>query len=195
MVGEVPRGVPERVGVDMGRNLAGRGANDERYTPREILGKVREVLGTIDCDPASCREAQELVGASVWYSKENDGLGKPWVGTVFLNPPYSRGLMWAFIRALIREREEGHCREAVVLLNNATETKAVQALLEEADGICLVSGRIAFRGSDLDGKTAGYQGSLMTYHGDNVSRFFAVMGELGSCWGRVSGLERKGKTR
>lgn len=179
----------------MGRNLAGRGANDERYTPREILALVREVLGPIDCDPASCPAAQELVQAAVWYSKENDGLGKPWFGTVFLNPPYSRGLMWAFIRALIREREEGHCREAVVLVNNATETKAVQALLADADGICLVSSRIAFRGEDLDGRTAGYQGSLMTYHGNNVSRFFAVMQGLGSCWGQVNGLERKGEKR
>lgn len=163
-------------------NLTGNAPNDERYTPPRILGRVRRVLGEIDCDPASCAEAQERVRAGVWYSREDDGRRREWNGRVWCNPPYSRGLLHDFVLALLRERAAGRCTEAICLVNNATETAAIQTLLRAADCVCLITGRIAFLGEDLDGKTGGYQGQILTYHGPLWARFSRVMSEIGVCW-------------
>src|SRR6266496_5442474 len=52
----------------------GANADDEWYTPPEIIELVRTVLGEIDLDPASCIEAQRTVMAKRFYTKHNDGL-------------------------------------------------------------------------------------------------------------------------
>lgn len=163
-------------------NLTSNAPNDERYTPPRILRLVRRVMGGIDCDPASCEAAQERVKAAVWYSREDDGRRREWCGRVWMNPPYSRALIGDFVLALLRERASGRCTEAIVLVNNATETRAVQTLLRAADCVCLITGRIAFLGEDLDGKTGGYQGQILTYHGARAAKFARVMGEIGTCW-------------
>jgi hypothetical protein len=59
----------------------------EWYTPREVLALVRQVLGVIAVDPASCATAQATMQARTFYTLADDGLRQPWTGTVFLNPP------------------------------------------------------------------------------------------------------------
>lgn len=59
----------------------------EWYTPPEILDLIYQVMD-IDLDPASPYPATVL--ARKHYTKEMDGLSKPWRGNVFLNPPYGR---------------------------------------------------------------------------------------------------------
>lgn len=67
----------------------------EHWTPDSeewpVVSAVREVLGSIDCDPASCVQAQEVIKADIWYGPGSpageDGLTEPWGGRVYLNPP------------------------------------------------------------------------------------------------------------
>jgi hypothetical protein len=74
--------------------------SQEHYTPANIVSKIREVLGSIACDPASSWLAQKTIQADWWYGLTTedphnqpgrwlgaDGLAAPWHGTVFLNPP------------------------------------------------------------------------------------------------------------
>lgn len=59
----------------------------EWFTPLPIIEMAREVLGTIDLDPASCLEANSRVKALNFYNEYTNGLTQPWYGGVFCNPP------------------------------------------------------------------------------------------------------------
>ena len=54
------------------------------------MAAARQVLGSIDLDPASCATANLVVKARTFYKKDDDGLVHPWKGNVFLNPPGGR---------------------------------------------------------------------------------------------------------
>lgn len=155
-------------------------ANDECYTPGKILRYVRRVMGGIDLDPASCDEANETVKATQIYTKDDSGLARRWAGRVWCNPPYSRGVVGAFCRKILREWESGDVEEMIVLLNAVTGTKYGQALMLSCQGCCFVAGRIAFRGEQLDGKSKGDQDSMILYFGTRPLAFFEVFCELGA---------------
>ena len=61
----------------------------EFYTPKPFVEAVRETMGGIDLDPASCDAAQTVVQAAVYLTAEDDGLScvEHWSGKVFTNPP------------------------------------------------------------------------------------------------------------
>lgn len=61
-------------------------ASKKWYTSPAVVEKARYVLGSIDLDPASDAEADEVVRASRRY--ESDGLSRVWQASrVFCNPP------------------------------------------------------------------------------------------------------------
>ena len=111
----------------------------EWYTPPEIIESVRKVMGEIDLDPASNDQAQETVQAKVYYTMELDGLSQKWQGRVYLNPPYARNLIGLFVDKAIREADQ-----AIILVNNATETEWGQRLLRKASAVCFPRKRIRF---------------------------------------------------
>ena len=63
--------------------------NEEWYTPKKYIDMAREVLGRIDIDPASNSFANQIVQATTYYTKDDDGQTKEWRGKMWLNPPYS----------------------------------------------------------------------------------------------------------
>lgn len=71
------------------RGTFGTGEN-EWYTPAEHLERARQVLGSIDLDPASSDFAQQRVKAAQHFTIEDDGLKREWAGRVWLNPPYAQ---------------------------------------------------------------------------------------------------------
>lgn len=63
----------------------------EHYGPDYIGPMVRAVFGgPINLDPASCDQANQLIGAERYYTAADNGLALPWHGTVYLNPPGGR---------------------------------------------------------------------------------------------------------
>jgi len=63
---------------------------NEWYTPPIYIEAVREVLGGIDLDPASCAAANEWIQAETYYTELDDGLSKIWRGRTFINPPFGK---------------------------------------------------------------------------------------------------------
>jgi hypothetical protein len=66
-------------------------ANDEQYTPAWIFN----VLGVrFDLDVCAPIGGTGLVPADRHYSLVDDGLASPWLGRVWMNPPYSKPTPW-----------------------------------------------------------------------------------------------------
>lgn len=60
------------------------GASDDWYTPREIFAAIGERFDLDPCSPGP----GHWVPADRIYTKADDGLAQPWVGFVFMNPPF-----------------------------------------------------------------------------------------------------------
>lgn len=156
--------------------------NNEWYTPSHIIAAVREVFGgTIDLDPASCPVANRVVGATTFFTKEDDGLSRDWApfGSVFVNPPYGRerGAFSSFVEKIVREAIAG--AKMIVLVNNGTESKAGQRLLRACDVVCFLSGRVRFLDETGVPKYTPLQGQMVLGMNVDVAQFESVFGRLG----------------
>ena len=157
-------------------HIANNSGDNEWYTPPEFIESARKVMGSIDLDPASNSHANKTVKASTFFTEEDDGLTKKWFGNVWLNPPYSSTLVVSFADK-VAERE---FEQAVVLVNNATETKWFKTLIDNADAFVFKTGRIKFL--KYDGQhNAPLQGQAFIYFGNNAERFLAEFEQYG--WG------------
>jgi hypothetical protein len=66
----------------------------EYFTPIEIIEAATDCIGFIDLDPASCEEANKIVGARKIFTKKDDGLSRPWKSiTLWMNHPFGKGEM------------------------------------------------------------------------------------------------------
>lgn len=159
-------------------HVAQNNGENEWYTPPEYIEAATAVMGTIDLDPASTIVGNRIVKAKVYFTAEDDGLSKPWLGTVWLNPPYAQPLIQEFSSKLLVELKEAHCTQACVLVNNATETEWFQFLLDYAGAVCFPGGRVRFL--DANGEPgAPLQGQAILYFGLNISEFGYIFSRFG----------------
>jgi len=144
------------------------------YTPPEIVEAVRELFdGRIDLDPCSNSHEAPNVPALVHFTREDDGLSRPWSGRVYLNPPYGKGI-GPWIEKVREEYEAGRVTAAVVLVKAATDTRWFRVLSERFPR-CEVAGRLKFSGC----KAPAPFPSVLFYLGDEVQRFADVFGRFG----------------
>src|SRR5262249_53088932 len=96
------------------RGTQGTG-NNEWHTPQQIVDLSRTVLGTVDLDPATTVEANEIVKATRIYTKADDGLKQEneWHGNVFLNPPYAQPDITLFVSKMVAEYKSGRVKKAI----------------------------------------------------------------------------------
>lgn len=112
----------------------GEGVTAEWYTPPEIF----HALGLeFDLDPASPAGGVPWVPATRFISAEEDGLATSWVGRVWLNPPYGRGIA-RWVDKMLEHRD------GVLLTFARTDTRWWQHAARAADAICFLSGRVVF---------------------------------------------------
>lgn len=159
-------------------HVANNSGNNEWYTPAEFIEAARNAMGSIDVDPASNDIAQKVVKADTYYTAETNGLDKTWVGNVWMNPPYASDLIGKFIDKLIAERQ--NYRQAIVLVNNATETEWFNKIISISSAVCFPKSRVKFYMPD--GKTgAPLQGQAVLYIGENKDKFYSAFACMGWC--------------
>lgn len=151
--------------------------NNEWYTPADIIESARKVLGTIDLDPASSGIANETVKAETFFTAEDDGLAHEWVGNIWLNPPYASGLIEQFVDKLLGS----NFHQAIVLVNNATDTEWFGRLAEHATAVVFPKGRVKFLRPDKS-TGAPLQGQAILYFGDRADAFKESFADYGRCW-------------
>lgn len=151
----------------------------EWYTPARYVQTARDVLGGIDLDPASCAEANRTVCASVFYDAESDGLSQPWVGRVWMNPPYGRACP-DFVAKLLAEYQAGKVNSAIALLNAySTDTRWFQPLWDHT--LCFTDHRIDFNSpATRTGKSTPTTGSVFVYLGPTPERFTEAFDRYGA---------------
>lgn len=136
--------------------------SDQFMTPPDELAFAREYMGGIDIDPASSLVAAPYVQAkrfAISTSEANeaflsnvdmpshmfiDGLTMKWQGNVWLNPPYSKGLIDAFTQKALASWNMGHIRRMLILVNSQTDTKWYQSLASNSTYTFIYRGRLKF---------------------------------------------------
>lgn len=158
-------------------HVSNNSGENEWYTPECYIESARLVMGSIDLDPASSEIANQTVNANLFYTQEEDGLSKEWFGNIWMNPPYSQPLIFQFISKLV---ESNQVNQAIVLVNNGTETKWGQLLMKHSSAVCFHQGRIRFIDKYGNLGDAPLQGQMICYLGSEANNFVNEFNQYGT---------------
>lgn len=169
-------------------HVAHNSGNNEWYTPEEYINAARSVMGRIDLDPATSEIANRVVKADEYFTAEDNGLDQHWTGKVWMNPPYSDDLIGGFAEKIAKHFEDGDVTEAIVLVNNGTETRWFQRMAQVASCICFPKTRVKFW-RPQDEKTASpLQGQAILYFGTKKTSFVSAFRSFGFV-GVINGIQ------
>lgn len=150
---------------------------NERYTPLWLKPLILELFdGVIDTDPAA--EPTNRMGAKTFYTQ--NGLDCPWIGNVWLNPPYNpSGVLVDWTMELLRQYENETVDQALYLIPAKVETAYFRLLSNYP--VLFFNRRLKFDMPPEQGKPQ--QGAMfpsaLFYLGPNVDKFAQVFGEYG----------------
>lgn len=150
----------------------------EWYTPKDIIDRVIWVMGGIDLDPCSNSHDAPNVPAAMVFTREDDGLSRPWQGRVYMNPPYGREI-GEWTGYLKKQYEAGSVTQAIALLPSRTDTEWFRELRDYPR--CFIWGRLKFSGSENGAPFP----SMLVYFGRDVERFRGGFEDVGDCYVRV----------
>ena len=125
----------------MGQDAVFSSASEEWSTPQYLFDELNEEFH-FTLDPCS---TDENAKCEKHYTKAQDGLKQDWTGeTVFINPPYGRGIEPWIIKAYDHSIGGGI---AVLLIPARTDTKWFHEYVYHKAEIRFVKGRIKYGGS------------------------------------------------
>ena len=130
-------------------------ANDEMYTPKWLFDRMGIEF---DLDVAAPKGGAN-VPANRYYTMEDDGLTQPWIGRVWMNPPYSLTTPW--VHKFI---ENGHGIALLVV----SRSKWFQALWDISDAIVPTPHELKFENPDGKIKSIPFQTFLFAMGTDCV---------------------------
>lgn len=156
-------------------------------TPPEII----KALGPFDTDPCCPDGGMPWPTARRMITKSEDGLRQPWVGRVWLNPPYGRDAVPFFKRMSFYRFNGG----GIALVFARTDTVLWHRwIFPFAQGVKFLQGRLRFcRQDGTPGATATAPSALVAYSEEDYRRLVAAESIKGRCvrpW--FSQLEKRG---
>lgn len=154
--------------------------NVEIYTPKRIVDAAREAMGgTIELDPASSAEANAIVRAKFYFTKEDDGLSRRWYcETLWMNHPFSREGNVKWINKLLESFKRGQVRTACCITFASTSEEWFRPLLDYPQ--CYLWPRTNYMRPDGTAYRGVTKGSVVTYFGPDVWRFKEAFKGLGT---------------
>lgn len=124
-------------------------------TPQEYFDKIdKEFHFTLDV----CATVENAKCYS-FFTKEDDGLLKEWIGNIWMNPPYGRGI-GKWIQKAYETSLNGYT--VVCLLPARTDTKWWHDYCMKSDDIRFIKGRLKFGGQK---NSAPFPSVLVVFHG------------------------------
>ena len=116
--------------------------NDNWSTPQSFFDKLNKIYN-FTLDPCATDTSHKC---DKYYTEEQDGLSESWSGeTVFMNPPYGRGIKHWLKKAYEESRNEN--TTVVCLIPARTDTKYWHEYCMKAEKIYFVKGRLKFGGA------------------------------------------------
>ncbi|PSW53048.1 hypothetical protein [Photobacterium leiognathi] len=189
-------------------NLINQTSGDvEWYTPDLWVNAAREVMGSIELDPASSFTANLTVLADRYFDQQTDGLAQPWIAnTLWMNHPFHRGEApcpsdrskckkkscvsrgyhidkaipsnMDWVNKLISEYQAGNVREAICISFASTSEGWFRKLLKYPQ--CFPDGRVQYHKPDGSLVNNVTKGSCITYLGPNYLTFADVFKRFGT---------------
>jgi hypothetical protein len=157
--------------------------SSEWHTPPHVLALARELMGTIDLDPASLALANLTVRATRFYTVADDGLAREWHGRVWLNPPFGRNI-GAWVAKMREGFSAGHVTEGLLLVPCCPETGWWELVADRP--WCAPRGRLSYINPDDPDTGAAPKGHAIFYFGAREGRFVEVFRPLGRVYRALS---------
>lgn len=135
-------------------------SSDEWYTPKWLI----DALGPFDLDPCS-PAVRPFETAARYFTKDDDGLKHDWGRSlVWLNPPYSRDLLNAFVKKLAE-----HNNGIALLINRQDNLLFQNVIFPRAASMIFLRHRIHF--TDVNGRAGNPPtGHCLVAFGDEADR-------------------------
>ena len=113
-------------------------------TPPSLLARLYPLVGgQFDLDPCSPGGARPPVRSRIRFTTEDDGLALPWIGSVFVNPPYGRALgLW--VHKACAEAEHGRAQPVIALIPARPDTRWWHDHIVHRADVFLLRGRLRF---------------------------------------------------
>lgn len=166
--------------------------SDAWYTPPQYIASARIVMGSIDLDPFSSDDANRIVQARYYFTASTSAFERPWRHAarkraypqglnVWMNPPYSVTLLPLALEAFLTHWTAGDIAQAVVLVNNCTETQWFKAMRSKSTAVCFPTSRIAFLAPDGKQVSGNTRGQVFFYYGshEGAARFMTIFAQHG----------------
>lgn len=166
--------------------------SDTWYTPPQYIASARQVMGSIDLDPFSSDDANLIVKARYYFTAATSAFERPWRNAarkrsyphglnVWMNPPYSVTLLSRALQAFVQHWTAGDIAQAIVLVNNCTETQWFKAMRAASQAVCFPTSRIAFLAPDGKQVSGNTRGQVFFYYGapEGSERFTACFATYG----------------
>ena len=129
--------------------------SDEHYTPKWLFDQMGI---RFDLDVAAPIGGSH-VPADKYYTQEDDGLVQPWIGNVWMNPPFSKPSPWV---------EKFITNGNGVALLVVSRSMWFRNIWESADAIVPTPANFKFERPDGSGKAISFQTFLFAFGQKNV---------------------------